>query len=332
LTVGLVIVTFNAAAYIARCLTAVASQSRWPARIVLFDNASTDPTLTISNNTAEAVHLPIEVVASAANVGFAAANNRAVERLADCELIATLNPDAFPEPHWLAGLVDAARRHPEAASFASRLVLAEDASRLDGIGDVFHVSGLAWRRGHRHPVKDVGDADREQQIFSACAAAALYRRADWVAVGGFDERFFCYAEDVDLGFRLQLSDRACWYVPSAVALHIGGAASAEYGAFAVYHGHRNLEWTFFKNMPAALLVRYALLHLMASAATVVWFAARGAGASILRAKWDAIRGVGQTLRQRRRVQASRRVTNAALRQRLDRSPLWQRFRDRARYT
>jgi GT2 family glycosyltransferase len=331
LTVGLVIVTFNAAAYIARCLTAVAGQSRPPARIVLFDNASTDSTLAISRTTAESNRLPIEVVASGANVGFAAANNRAVEQLADCELIATLNPDAFPEPGWLAELVAATRRHPDAASFASRLVLAEDASRLDGIGDVFHVSGLAWRRGHRQRVTDVRDADREQPIFSACAAAALYRRADWIAVGGFDERFFCYAEDVDLGFRLQLSDRASWYVPSAVALHMGGAASAEYGEFAVYHGHRNLEWAFFKNMPAALLGRYALLHLLASAATVVWFAARGAGASILRAKWDAFCGVGETLRQRRRVQASRKVTNGVLRQRLDSSPLWHRFRDRARY-
>jgi GT2 family glycosyltransferase len=331
LTVGLVIVTFNAAAYIERCLSAVAGQSLKPSRIVLFDNASVDGTLAISRDAAAALRLSIEVVASAANLGFAAANNRAVERLADCELIATLNPDAFPEPQWLAALVEAGTRHPEAASFASRLVLAEDASRLDGIGDAFHVSGLAWRRGHRQRVTDVSDADREQPIFSACAAAALYRRADWVAVGGFDERFFCYAEDVDLGFRLQLSDRACWYVPSSVAAHMGGAASAEFGEFAVYHGHRNLEWAFFKNMPAALLMRYALLHCVASVATVLWFAARGAGASILRAKWDALCGAGQTLRQRRQVQASRRVTTAALRNRMDRSPLWHRFRDRARY-
>jgi GT2 family glycosyltransferase len=331
LTVGLVIVTFNAAAYIERCLTAVAGQSLPPSRTVLFDNASADSTLATSRGAAEALHLPIEIVSSAANLGFAAANNRAVERFADCELIATLNPDAFPEPQWLAALVDAARRHPEAASFASRLVLAEDVSRLDGMGDVFHVSGLAWRRGHRQRAIDVADADREQPIFSACAAAALYRRADWVAAGGFDERFFCYAEDVDLGFRLQLSDRPCWYVPSSVALHMGGAASAGHGEFAVYHGHRNLEWAFVKNMPAALLLRYAPLHLIASAASVVWFTARGAGASILRAKWDAVRGLGEMLRQRRRIQASRRVPTAALRQRLDHSSLWQRFRDRVRY-
>jgi GT2 family glycosyltransferase len=331
LTVGLIIVTFNAGAYIERCLTAVALQSRAPDRILLFDNASSDGTPAIARTVAHTVHLPIEIVVSAANLGFAAANNRAVERLADCELIATLNPDAFPEVEWLASLLDAADRHAEAASFASRLMLAEDASRVDGIGDVFHVSGLAWRRGHQRKIGDVVDADYEQPIFSACAAAALYRRADWMAAGGFDERFFCYAEDVDLGFRLQLADRACWYIPASIALHMGGAASAERSGFAVYHGHRNLEWTYFKNMPAALLVRYLVLHVLASTATVAWFAARGAGATILRAKWDALRGVGATLRERRRVQAGRQVTSAVLRQRLDRSPLWQRLRDRARY-
>jgi GT2 family glycosyltransferase len=331
LRIGLVIVTYNAAPYIARCLSAVAAQSRVPDRVILFDNASSDATVTIGREAASSLGLAIEIEASGTNIGFAAANNRCVERLTDCDLVVTLNPDAFPERDWMATLVDAARRHPEAASLASRLVTAEDASRLDGIGDVFHVSGLAWRRGHRQRVQDVDDAEREQPIFSACAAAALYRRADWMAAGGFDERFFCYAEDVDLGFRLQLADRPCWYVPSAVVSHVGSAASNLRSGFAVYHGHRNLEWAYLKNMPTGLLVRYMPLHLFASLSAIVWFTVRGAGGSILRAKWDALRGVRETLRQRQRVQASRRVSSAALRQRLDRSPLWRRFRHRAGY-
>jgi GT2 family glycosyltransferase len=276
------------------------------------------------------VGLDLEVVANPVNIGFASANNRAVEQLDDCDVIATLNPDAFPDAGWLAALVDAAQRHPEAASFASRLLSAENTSLLDGAGDVFHISGLAWRLGHHRFAQDVGEAERERPVFSACAAAALYRRADWLAAGGFDDRFFCYAEDVDLGFRLQLADRPCWYVPSAVALHMGSAAADLQSGFAVYHGHRNLEWTYLKNMPTGLLWRYMPLHIAASLAAVAWFTARGAGGSILRAKWDALRGLRQTLSERKRIQASRRVTNTVLRQRLDRSPLWRRFRDRSR--
>jgi GT2 family glycosyltransferase len=329
--VGLVIVTYNAAAYIHLCLTAVAAQSRRPDRIVVFDNASSDRTPEAARDAASELELSIEVVAASENIGFASANNRAVERLDDCDLIATLNPDAFPEAGWLSALIEAAERHPEAGSFASRLIAAEDRSLLDGAGDVFHVSGLAWRVGHHRRAQEVGEANRERPAFSACAAAALYRRADWMAAGGFDERFFCYAEDVDLGFRLQLADRICWYVPSAVALHMGGAAANLRSGFAVYHGHRNLEWAYLKNMPTGLLVRYMPLHLVASFAAVAWFIAKGAGGSILRAKWDAVRGVRDTLRERKRVQATRRVSNAVLRERLDSTPLWHRVRDRMRY-
>lgn len=330
LRVGLCVVTFNAARYVDRCLAAVASQSRQPDRVVLVDNASADGSNQIARQAASGLGLDVEVVSSPVNIGFASANNRAVERLEDCDLIATLNPDAFPDRGWLAALIDAAERHPEAGSFASRLVSAENTSLLDGAGDVFHVSGLAWRHGHHRSAQECDDANRERPVFSACAAAALYRRADWLAAGGFDERFFCYAEDVDLGFRLQLADRPCWYVPSALALHMGGAAANLQSGFAVYHGHRNLEWTYLKNMPTGLLLRYMPLHIMASVVAVAWFIARGAGGSILRAKWDALRGLRQTLSERKRVQASRRVGNAVLRQRLDRSPLWRRFRDRGR--
>jgi GT2 family glycosyltransferase len=331
LSIGLVIVTFNAAPYLGRCLSAVAAQARRPDRIFLFDNASSDDTVAIARDHASSLGLPLEVEASKVNVGFAAANNRCVARLTDCDFVATLNPDAFPQPDWLINLADAADRHPDAASFASRLVSAEDVSRLDGIGDVFHVSGLAWRRGHQQRSAELLDAEREHPIFSACAAAALYRRSDWIDTGGFDERFFCYAEDVDLGFRLQLADRICWYVPSAVALHIGGAASSLRSGFAVYHGHRNLEWVYLKNMPAGLLIRYLPLHLLASLFAVFWFTASGAGSAIIRAKIDALRGVRQTLRERRRVQAGRRVSASTLQARLDRSSLWRRFRDRTRY-
>jgi GT2 family glycosyltransferase len=328
LTVAVVIVTFNAAEYIAACLATVAEQSHRPDRIVILDNASTDDSVRVCREAAARLGLAVEVVASTTNMGFAAANNRAVGRLDDCEFIATLNPDAFPERAWLSELLIAAEKHPEAASFASRLVAADDVAKLDGIGDAFHVSGLAWRQGHQCRVEDVAEAGRERQIFSACAAAALYRRADWVAVGGFDERFFCYAEDVDLGFRLQLLNRGCWYVPSSVVRHMGSAASGARSAFAVYHGYRNLEWTYIKNMPSGLLWRYLPLHLLASLGSIAWFVAAGRGMSIVRAKLDALRGLRATLADRRRVQQNRRVSNARLLELLDRSSLLARARER----
>lgn len=328
MTVGLVVVTWNAEACIRRALAAVAGQTRPPDAVVVVDNASTDRTRAAIDEATRGWAVPVQVIAAPGNLGFAAANNLAVEQLAWCDVIALLNPDAFPEPAWLATLLSAVETHPEAASFASRLMLDHHAGQLDGAGDAFHVSGLAWRRGHGRSPAEVPDALRARPVFSACAAAALYRRADWVAAGGFDERYFCYAEDVDLGFRLQLAGRSCWYVPDAVVRHQGSASTGVGSAFAVYHGHRNLEWTFLKNMPARLFWRYLPLHIAVSVAGLAYFAARGRAGSYVKAKWDALARAGEFWQARRAVQASRVASTAAISALLNRDSLVRRVRAR----
>lgn len=329
MTVGLVVVTYNAEAFIRRTLHAVAAQTRPPDEVVIVDNQSADGTWTLLESVTRGWPMPVRLVRAPTNLGFAAANNRAVARLEAHDLVALLNPDAVPEPGWLAALVQAAEAHPDAASFASRLWLDGQPGVLDGAGDVCHVSGLVWRHGHGREATEVPGVDRSGPVFAACAAAALYRRADWVGAGGLDERFFCYVEDVDLGFRLQLAGRACWYVADAVAHHVGSASAGVGSPFAVYHGHRNLEWMFIKNMPASLMWRYLPLHALVSLAGLAWFTARGRGASFLKAKWDALRGVGPAWRARSVVQASRVLTAAEVRALLDRSSLLSRLRRRA---
>jgi GT2 family glycosyltransferase len=269
--------------------------------------------------------LPVRVVASETNLGYAAANNRAVALLEGCDLVALLNPDAFPEPRWLAALIAAAGNHPEAASFASRQMLDGQPGRLDGAGDVLHVSGLVWRHGHGRSLDSVSGALEPGPVFSACAAAALYRRADWVRAGGFDERFFCYAEDVDLGFRLQLLGRSCRYVPDAVVQHVGSASAGVGSRFAIYHGHRNLEWMFVKNTPAALLWRYLPLHLATWVAGFAWFARRGRAGTYVTAKWDALRGLPPVWRSRRLVRRSAVTSAAEVRKLMNRDSLMTRF-------
>lgn len=326
--VGLIIVTFNAERHIERCLEAVKCQTRPPERVVIADSGSSDTTVATVERVCTRLDLRFELLALGANVGFAVANNRAVARLDDCDLIALLNPDAFPESGWLAALTAAAGGHPEDASFASRLMLADASNVLDGAGDVFHVSGLVWRYGHRLKVDQVPGALVERPVFAACAAAALYRRADWQHAGGFDERYFCYAEDVDLGFRLQLKGRTCRYVPDAVVYHLGSATSGVDSAFSVYHGYRNLEWTFIKNMPSPLFWRYAPLHAFAIAAELIWFSKKGLARSVLKAKWDALGGLASAISDRRKIQATRTVDAETVRALLDQSPLRARFKSR----
>jgi GT2 family glycosyltransferase len=305
--IALIIVNWNGADWLPECLRSVAAQERPPDRVIVVDNASSDGSLDQALR-----RFPfVEPILLGTNKGFAAANNEALRACDDCDWVALLNPDAFPAPSWLRALAEAAERNPGYAAFASQLRLASHEDLLDGSGDVYHVSGLTWREGHGSALPPSGESPRD--VFSACAAAALYRRDALMDIGGFDERYFCYAEDVDVGFRLRLRGHGCLYVPGAVVRHVGSASSGRGGDFSTYHGHRNLVWTFFKDMPAALLAVYLPQHLLLNVVSVLWFSARGQARTILRAKWDALRGLPAVLGERRVVQRSRRIAARHLR-------------------
>lgn len=305
--VTVVIVNFNGGDYLARCLGCLARQTTLPERIVVVDNASGDGSLAAARRViaADPVLAARTAIDSAGeNLGFAAGSNRGIAA-ATTEFVALLNPDAFPEPGWLGALVAAAAVHPECAAFGSLQMLAGREDVLDGIGDRWHVSGLAWRDGHGRPVRPADLEPRE--IFSACAAAALYRRTDLLAAGGFDEDYFCFGEDVDLGYRLRLAGHSARFVPDAVVAHVGGASSES--QLSTYLGHRNLVWTLLKDTPAPILAPALLAHFSQSILTGVILGCRGRGRAFARAKWDALAGLGRCWQKRRTVQAGRRISS-----------------------
>ncbi len=300
-SVTVVIVNWNSGELLERCVAMLMAQSTRPSRIIVVDNDSAD-------GSAERVRQlgGVEVVLVGANLGFAKANNLAI-RETRTDFVALINPDAFPEADWLERLLEAARGHPEVAAFGSRQMVHGADNTLDGIGDVYHFSGLIWRDGHGRPYSRADGVDGE--IFSPCAGAALYRRAALEDVGGFDEDYFCYVEDVDLGFRLQLAGYKSMYVANSVVYHVGSACSGgQHSDFAVYHGHRNLVWAFVKNMPGVLFWVFLPAHLLLNIVTLMHFAFRGQGAVMLRAKHDAIKGIPAAWRKRRGIQARRRAS------------------------
>lgn len=190
---------------------------------------------------------------------------------------------------------------------------------LDGAGDVYHVSGKVWRRGIGQNISRVSYETGE--IFSPCAAAAMYLRSAFLEAGGFDESFFCYMEDVDLGFRLRLAGHKCLFVYDAVARHEGSASSGLHSDFYVYHGARNMVWTFMKNMPAPLLIMYLPQHLLLNLFTMLWYALQGKGGAVVRAKRDSIAGLPRVLEQRKRLHKRRAAGALALRKVMAKGPL-----------
>jgi GT2 family glycosyltransferase len=307
MTVAVLIVNWNGGPLLRQCLESLERQRRRADHIIVVDNASTDDSL----RQAAAALRDVELITLPSNVGFARANNIAADAARRFDGLALLNPDAFAEAGWLQALVDAADREPSAASFASQMVLASSPDYLDGAGDSYHVSGRAWRNRHRTPRDRWPAADVE--VFAPCAAAALYRREAFDEVGGFDEQYFCYFEDVDLGFRLRLRGYRSIYVHSAVVRHVSSALSGYRSNFAVYHGERNAVWTYFKDMPAPLVWLYLPQHLALNIAALVYHPLRGQGRVVLRAKLDALRGLPSVFKRRRLVQQGRRTDVWSLR-------------------
>lgn len=305
--VCVVIVNWNSGDLLSACLDAVHRQTLRPRRVLVVDNASGDGSAQRAMHGRE----DVELLTLDRNTGFAAANNLAVRQCEDGRWVALLNPDAFPEPTWLERLMEAAKAHPDFSFFASRLVSAGDPGVLDGAGDAYAVNGLAWRRDHGRPA--TAAALESAEVFSPCAAAALYRRDVFLDAGGFDESFFCYFEDVDLAFRMRLLGHRCLYVAPAVARHLGSALTGRRSDFSVYHGHRNLVWTFVKNMPLPMLLLYLPQHLLLNLVSLAFYSRRGQGCVLARAKWDALRGLPRIWRERRTIQSRRRAGIGALR-------------------
>lgn len=272
--------------------------------VILVDNGSKVGSLDALEH--EWTEFPLRIHELGRNLGFAAANNIGA-RLARGEWIVLLNADAYPEPDWLENLLRAAEQNPAYNFFSSRQIQYHNPRLLDGAGDEYHISGLAWRRFYNHTSIDHG-LEREE-IFGACAAAAMYRREDFLEVGGFDEDYFSYFEDVDLSFRLRLRGGRCLYVPDAVVHHVGSASTGKLSDFVVYYGHRNLVWTFMKDMPDALFWLFLPLHFAMNIFFLFSFIFRGRARAIFRAKRDAFLNIFSALKKRKMIQKARTVSS-----------------------
>lgn len=300
--ISILIIAWNSEAHLPRCLAALAAQIRRDFEVIVIDNGSKGDSLAMFD--ASVPCCPFDYQRIPSNLGFAIANNIGAH-LARGEWIVLLNADAYPEPDWLEQLLKAAEQNPDYNFFSSRQIQYNSPHLLDGAGDDYHVSGLAWRRYYNHTKEEYGL--KQEEVFGACAAAAMYRREDFLRVGGFDEDYFSYFEDVDLSFRLRLAGGKCLYVPQAVVHHVGSASTGKISDFVVYHGHRNLVWAYFKDMPSYLFWVYLPLHLVMNLYFMISFIFKGKGYAILKAKWDAFRGLPTALRKRRMIQRMRTV-------------------------
>lgn len=299
--VTIIIVNWNGRPLLSECLCRLQKQSFTNYNIAVVDNGSNDGSASFVSS----AYPKAELIANTHNLGFARANNMAI-RNCRSKYIALINNDAFAEPDWLENLVKALEDNPEAGMAASKLLLHDTPEIIDRAGDGYSNAGAGILLGRG---KRAVNYNKGAWIFGACAGAALYRTDMFTKIGLFDEDYFLLYEDVDLSFRAQLAGYKCIYVPEAIAYHKSSKTIGKDSEVSVYYGHRNLEWTYIKNMPKKLILRTLIPHCLYIVFSFCFFAFKGHAGIYLKSKLDALAGFKKAIKKRKHVQAHRKVSS-----------------------
>ena len=313
--VTVVVPTLAADDALVDCLRALESQTFEGFEVVVVDNSG--------SGRAQGSGGRVRIIVNERNVGYGTAINQGI-RDSDSPLIAVLNDDAIPDPGWLAALVKAAEARPRAGMFASQVRMA-GTNHLDSAGMLIALDGSSKQRGHGAAPADF--ANNSDTLFPT-GSAAMYRRKMLDEIGLFDERFFLYCEDTDLGLRARWAGWEAEYVAGAVVDHAYSKSAGRASALKAYYVERNRLYTVIKNFPFRMLAvvkfyafaRYFwhLLYMMTRTGKASEF--RDAGHTpwllpflVLRAHVSALVRSPYLLRERRRIFKTRRLNSKEFR-------------------
>lgn len=291
--VTVVIPTVRRDELVERCVAALDRQSAPPAEVVVVDSSPR------AEEAAFSAGVPVRTISVPAGTGFAAAANVGA-RSASGEFVAFVNDDVEVEPQWLEELLACAARRPNASAVTGKIFSATAAGILDGAGDAMTRALKAYRRGQGET--DSGRYDVEEEVFAVSGTACLWRADAFEALGGFDEAFSSYYEDVDLGFRARLLGYEQWYAPTSRCTHVGGATTAvDSEWFESYAAVKNRWLMIIKDAPGWWLRRHCLLIATAEAASLVRSALRGSLLLHLRAYRAILRDGPATVSVRKTI-------------------------------
>jgi len=305
------------------CLRSIVKQSYENIELIVVDNGSTDESTKVAFEE-EFSRLSIRLIKNLNNRGFCAANNQAL-RFSRGKYVALLNNDAEADKSWVQALVSALEANSEFGMAASKILRYSDRSVIDKAGHLIYPDGQ--NRGRGTGETDIGQYDCMEETAWPDGCAAFYRRTLFEHVGGFDEDFFAYADDAELGLRARIGGWRCLYVPSALAYHHGAATLGAHSQRRLFLIERNRSWLAAKLFPWRLLLLSPLYFSFRVAATgVAVVLGRGKGRQavssisfhgllkcVLAANLAAIAGLPTMLRKRRKIKLLRKLSPAAVR-------------------
>ena len=246
--ISVVIVNWNGKHLLGECLDSLCAQHVDRVEIILVDNGSQDG----SADYVRERYPDVRVVSLPENLGFAGGNNAGI-RVASGKYIALLNNDTKADPEWIPSLLrEVETSHPHVGMWASKILSYDNPDIIDNVGLLMYPDGLG--RGKGRLEKDEGQYDQAGESFFPSGCAGLYRRVMLDEIGLFDEEFFAYADDVDLGLRARLAGWQCIYVPSAKVYHKYSASSSAHSPFKAFLVERNRIWVLLKYYPMEIIL------------------------------------------------------------------------------
>lgn len=245
--VTIVIPNYNGKHFMEPCLSSLSEQTYKNFHILVVDNASSDGSIKYM----EENYPDIELIKLQKNYGFSKAVNIGIQH-SRTPYVILLNNDTTVDTRYVEEMVKAIEKSPKIFSVSSKMIQMYHPELIDSAGDLYTLLGWGVCRGCGRPVSNYTKYD---EIFTACAGAAIYRRSVFDEIGYFDENHFAYLEDIDIGYRARIYGYYNMYCPTALVYHVGsGTSGSKYNSFKVKLAARNNLYLNYKNMPALQLV------------------------------------------------------------------------------
>lgn len=301
---SVIIPNWNGKKLLEECLMSLQIQTYKGFEIILVDNNSIDDSI----NYVEENFPDVRIIKLNKNYGFAKAVNEGVKK-SQAEYVVFLNNDTAVDKDWLKNLIRCADSHLDVISVNSKLLNFYNKEIIDGVGIRINEVGQARSIGWQE--EDRGQYNKEEYIFGATGGASLFRRVGFMKLGGFDENYFMYSEEVDFAFRAQLQGYKSVYCPKGIVYHKHKATSKKFPAKIEYWQFRNMTQTIIKDFPTPLIwknwtwLKIILVHLN----TIFYQLKNGfIWPPILSEFWLIVHLPG-LLKQRKRIQSSKIVSD-----------------------
>lgn len=272
--VTVIIPNYNGIKFMDVCLQSLNNQTLRDFSIILVDNASTDGSYELVKNE----YPYVKRIRLDKNYGFSRAVNEGI-KAASTPYVILLNNDTEVHEDFVMKLFVRIKKSNRNFSCGSRMLDFNQRDVIDDAGGLYCALGYAFSKGKGGKYSDY---EEEKEVFFNCAGAAIYRKSVFEKIGYFDEDFFAYLEDVDVGYRARIYGYKNIFHPEAIVYHVGsGTSGSRYNSFKTGLSSRNNIYLIHKNMPLLQIIINLPLLIPGFLIKAMFFLKKGMGKEYL---------------------------------------------------